>query len=81
MVASTAITTTYTTTVVNINVQLQAQLVKSRPFIALPKYNPQSQSNAQETSVEWAEGKRKQKQKSWETSLEMKIKIFIHVTG
>ena len=40
-VASTAITTTFTTTVVNINVQPQFQSVKSRPFITLPKYIPQ----------------------------------------
>ena len=40
-VASTAITTTFTTTVVNTNVQLQFQSVKSRPFITLQKYIPQ----------------------------------------
>ena len=39
--ASTAITTTFTTTVVNTNVQLQFQLVNTRPFITLPtKINP-----------------------------------------
>ena len=37
-VASTAITTAFTTTVVNTNVQQQFQSVKSRPFISLPKH-------------------------------------------
>ena len=37
-VASPAITTTFTATVVNTNVQLQLQSVKSIPFITLPKY-------------------------------------------
>ena len=36
-----ATTTTFTTTVVNTNVQLQFQSVKSRPFITLQKYIPQ----------------------------------------
>ena len=43
-VASTGITTTSTTTVVNINAQLKVQLVKSRPFIASPKYIRQCSS-------------------------------------
>ena len=37
-VASTALTTTFTTTVVNTNVQPQFQSVKSSPFITLQKY-------------------------------------------
>ena len=40
-VASTAITTMFSTTVVNTNVQPQFQSVKSRPFITLQKYIPQ----------------------------------------
>ena len=40
-VAITAITTFFTTTVINANVQTQFQSVKSRPFITLPKYIPQ----------------------------------------
>ena len=37
-VASPAVTTTFTTTIVNTDVQPQLQSVKSRPFITLPKY-------------------------------------------
>ena len=37
-VASTAVATTFTTTVVNTNVQPQFQSVKLRPFITLQKY-------------------------------------------
>ena len=37
----TAITTTSTTIVVNINVQPKVQSVKPRPFIAMPIYIPQ----------------------------------------
>ena len=40
-VVSTAIAPTFTTTVVNTNVQQQFQSVKSTPFITLPKYIPQ----------------------------------------
>ena len=44
--------------VVNVNVQLQVQLVKSRPFIDLPKYIPQCSRNSM-----WSgqKGERKQK--------------------
>ena len=40
-VASSAITTAFTTTVVNTNVQLQFQSVKLRLFITLQKHIPQ----------------------------------------
>ena len=47
-VASIAITTTSTTTVVNTNVQVKVQLVKSRPFVVLPKYIPQENQRSSE---------------------------------
>ena len=46
-VASTAITTTFITTVVNANGQPQVQLVKPRPFITLPTYVRQKKKQKQ----------------------------------
>ena len=57
-VASNAITTTSTTTVVHTNGQVQVQLVKSRPFIVLPKYIPKKTSVAVNT-----EGKKENREK------------------
>ena len=58
-VASTAITTTSTTTVVNTNIQPQVQSVKSSPFIILPKYI----GSLKKTSLVSKEKKRKQAEK------------------
>ena len=55
-VASTAITTTFTTIVVNTNVQLQFQSVRLRPFISLPKDIPQeNQCGSQQRKKKQAE--------------------------
>ena len=56
-VSNTAITTTFTATVVNRNVQLHVQSVKSRPFVTLPKYITQENQRVSEQT------ERKQKQK------------------
>ena len=55
-VASTAITTMFSTTVVNTNVQPQFQSVKSRPFITLPIHiSQENQCGSQQRKRKQAE--------------------------
>ena len=70
-VASTAITTTSTITVINSNLQAQVQSVKSRPFITLAKYIPlENQCGSKQ--------EKKQKQKSWKTSTYENQDVFLY---